>query len=137
MKIPQYRRIYTNDFEADDQKLVEKMSLSINNGFDILYDLVNNKMTLKDNFNATVKDVTVTLNNLGIPTENNSFSLDSSSRIIGVQVLKAVNLTNSDTFPTQAPFISFTQTERGVTINNVTGLQSGDKWQLTVVAYGS
>lgn len=137
MKIPQYRRIYTDDFEDDEQKLVEKLSSSINNGFDILYDLVNKKLTFKDNFNGTIKDITVVLNSSGIPTGNNSFSLDSDSRIVGLQVIKAINLTNSDIFPTAAPFVSFTQTERGVTINNVTGLQSGDKWQLTVQAYGS
>lgn len=137
MKIPQYRRIYKNDFDQDDQKLVETMALSINNGFDILYDLVNKKLTLSDNFNGTVKDVTVILDSLGTPTDTNSISLDSDSRIIGVQVLRAVNLTDNTIYPSQAPFVSFTQTERGVTINNVTGLQQGNKWKLTVFAYGS
>jgi hypothetical protein len=137
MKVPQYRRIYKSDFNEDEQSLVEKMSLSINNGFDVLYDLINNKLTLKDNFNGTVKDITLTLSSSGIPLENNSFALDTQNRIIGVQVLRAVNLTDNTVFPSQAPFISFTQTERGVTINNLTGLQSGYKWQLTVFAYGS
>lgn len=137
MKVPLYRRIYKTDYPDDQQTLVEKMALSINNGFDVLYDLINNKLTLQDNFNGTVKDITIILDANGTPTDTSSFALSSNSRIIGVQVLKAVNLTNNTTYPTQAPFISFTQTERGITINNVTGLQAGNRWQLTVMAYGS
>lgn len=137
MKIPLYRRIYKTDYSDESQPLVEKMALSINNGFDVLYDLANNKLTLVDNFNGTVKDITLILDSSGNPTDTNSISLNSGSRIIGVQVLKATNLSSNTTYPSNAPFVSFTQTERGLTINNVTGLQAGDKWQLTVVAYGS
>lgn len=137
MKLPLYRRIFKNDYSEEYQDLVEKMAVSINNGFDTLFELSNKKVSLKDNVDCTVKTLGLAVDSNGIPTTPTAFNLDTTSRISGINVLKVDNLTNSQVFPTGAPFISFSQTDRGITINHITGLQPNYQWQINVVAYGN
>lgn len=137
MKLPLYRRIFKSDYSEDDQTLVEKMSVSINNGFDTLFELSNKKISLKDNVDCTVKTLTLAVDANGIPTTPTAFSLDTTSRIGGISVYRVDNLTNTQIYPTGAPFVSFSQTDRGVTINHITGLQPNYQWQISVVAYGN
>lgn len=137
MKLPQYKRITKSDYPTDSQTVVEKLALTINTGFDNMLELANKKISLTDNILCTVRTINITVDVNGNPAGTSSFSLDFTNRVLGAQVINAVNTTNSNIFPTGAPFMSYSQTQSGVTIKNVTGLTPKDSWQLTVVAYGS
>ena len=101
-----------------------------------MYDVLNRKLTLRDNMLCTVKEIDVTVDPARAPTTTTSFPLDISGRIDGVVVLSAVNLTTTGMYPSSGVFISWTQTQNGVLINNITGLQNGQKYRLRVVAFG-
>jgi len=135
-KLSNYRRIVTNDYKDEDRDLVDRMALSINNGFDAVYFALNGRLSLKDNMLATVKDVEVIVDSTGNPTITTSFKLSTDYQVLGCQVILAQNLTNSSTYPTGQPFISFTQNGLNVFINNITNLQAGNRYLVRIVAYG-
>lgn len=136
MKLPSFRRLYKTDFAQEFQALVDQLSVSINIGIENMYDVLNRKLTLRDNMLCTVKEIDVTVDPARAPTTTTSFPLDISGRIDGVVVLSAVNLTTTGMYPSSGVFISWTQTQNGVLINNITGLQNGQKYRLRVVAFG-
>ena len=137
MKLPNFKRLIKGDYKVEFQDLIETIGFSVNNGVEVLYQALNKSLTLKDNIACTVKDVTVEVKDDGTPKSSISFSLDTNNRILGIMVISATNTTNQLTYPTSTPFISFTQNGKTITINNIKGLQSGQKYTLTLVAFDS
>ena len=136
MKLKSYRRLNTQDYQDEDKKLVEQISSPINNAFNELYFTLNGRVSLRDNLFCTVKDVDITVDSNGTPRITTSFTLDKeSSQVIGVNVLAAFNQTNSAIYPTSAPWISWAQNGNSVIVNNITGLQAGQRYLVRVIAY--
>lgn len=135
MKLPSFRRLFKTDFSQEEQPLVEKLSGSLNNGIEVLYDALNNKISIRDNLQCTVKDVDVQVDSSGNPLGTTGFQLNNSNKVEGISVIRADNLTNSVTYPTNTPFISFTQNTSSIIINNVTGLQPNNIYRLRVIAW--
>jgi len=132
-----FRRLYKNDFKPEDQDLVEKISYPLNTGIESIYEAFNKKISLSDNLLCTIRDVEVTVDSTGKPVNTTSFKLDFTGSVSSIFVGNAQNLTNTSTYPTSAPFISWTQTQTGVTINNVTGLQPNNNYRLRIIAFGT
>ena len=136
MKLPNCKRLYDQEYQQEFKGLVGQLAVSINSGFEVLYEALNKKVSLRDNIACTVRDVNVVVDATGNPKNRTTFSLDSNSVVVdGCQVIRATNNTNSNTYPSNAVFISFTQTNSGVEINNVTGLQQNQQYTLRIVAY--
>lgn len=135
MKLPTFRRIFKGDYPEEFRVLVEKLSQSINSGIEVLYEALNNKLTLAENLRCTVTTIQVSVNASGTPAGNVTVRLNTTDAVTGVQVMQAINLTNPRTYPTSAPFISFRQSGNVLTIVNVAGLTVNDQWSLSIVAY--
>lgn len=136
MRLPNFKRLYEIDYDEQFKPLISKLANSLNIGIETLYDALNKKITLKDNISCTVKDITVELNSSGIPKSNVSFTLDTvSSRVIGITVLRAENNTNSNVYPSSAPFITYQQNTNTIIITHISGLQADNQYTLSVVAY--
>ena len=136
MKLPNFQRLISNDFSEEQKAIVDQLASSLNIGIDTLYQALNKKVSLADNVDCLVKDVTVIVDSSGIPTADTLFKLDDTTRnIIGIQVIKATNLTNSSTYPSGAIFLSYAQQQNGVQILHATGLQASNKYTLKIVAY--
>jgi hypothetical protein len=135
--MPSFKRLFKSDYEADDQGLVDRLAGSLNIGIELLYDALNNRLTVKDNFAATVKDVSVTVNASGIPINTTAVALDVAGSIMGVQVIRADNLSNATTYPSGGVFISFTQSNNSLIINHVTGLQANNTYRLKLIAWNA
>lgn len=133
--IPGYTIIYSRDFPQSSQSIIDQLALTLNPAFTTLFSALTNNLTLTQNFLATIKDVTLTVDANGNPTTASSFNISNSNTITGLQILKATNNTSSTTYPTSAPFISYTQAGNLININNVTGLQANQSYTLRVVAY--
>ena len=134
-KLATYKRLTTTDFKEDQQAFVEQLSFPINDGFSQLYFAMNGRVDLRNNLFCTVKDVEITVKDNGIPVNSTSFSLDRDGKMLGCQVLYAANQANTAIYPTAQPFVSFTQNGKTVTINHISGLQSGDRYIVRIVAY--
>lgn len=135
MKLPSFKRLLSSDFEKTFQKLVDQLSLSLNNGIDIIYTALANNLTLRDNLRATIKDVNVIVDANGKPTQTTAFTLDSTARVDLVMVGLALNQTNSSIYPSGGVLVSGVQTTNIYTINNVTGLQANNNYLLRIVAF--
>lgn len=134
-KLPNFRRIYKTDYPQDQQDLVDKLAVTINNGFELLYDALNNKLTLADNLAVSVKDITVTVDASGVPTKNLSFNVTFPGKVSTIEVGRTTNLTNSSALLTGGVSLLFTQSNSTVNIQQITGLQPNQKYQIRVVAW--
>ena len=135
MKLASYKRIITQDYKAEDQDLIEQLASPINDSFNSIYNALNKRITFSENIASTVKQVVVTLDATGKPAQFIQFTVDVPNvPVIGVRCERAVNITNPGTYPTAAPFVSFTQNGNTIVINHITGLQPNQQWRLTLIA---
>jgi acetaldehyde dehydrogenase (acetylating) len=134
MKFTSIRRIIKEDFPSKDRELVGKMAQPINNMFQFQATVFNNGITFSDNINCQIKDIDITVDATGKPTSAVVFKSTLKTSSQGILVIKATNLTNSDIYPTGAPFVSSSENNSQITINNVTGLQAGQKYTLRIIS---
>lgn len=135
MKLSNYKRIISTDFDQEDQQLIEKLGRNLNDGIDGLYFALNNKLTFEDNFLASVKDIEITVDASGTPTTRTSILLSNNLPVKGTQVISTVNKTDGSKYPTSAPFISFTQNGTSLFIDNITGLQANYRYVVRFIAF--
>lgn len=135
MKLPSFKRLFTQDYPKENQKLIDTLSVSLNNGIEVLYNALNGEITLRDNIKGTVKDIVVVVNSSGTPLQTAAFTLNSTSKIDAVVVGIALNQTNTTVYPTSQPFISGSQAGTIFTINNISGLQPNQQYLLRVTVY--
>lgn len=135
MKLPSFRRLITQDYPKEFQKLIDTLSVSLNNGIEVLYQALNNQITLRENIKSTVKDIILSVDANGVPTQQAAFTLDVTGNIDLIMVGLAVNQTNSSAFPTSGVFLSWSQNTNTIIINHVTGLQANQQYLLRVVAF--
>ena len=134
-RIPTFKRIYKTDYPPEQQDLVDKLSFSINIGFESVNGALNNAISLQDNVQCTVKSFNIEVDSTGKPKSASTFTLTSAGKLTGIMVLSAVNQTNSTVYPTATPFISFNVNSTLVSILNVSGLPANNVFFLTIVAF--
>lgn len=135
--LPNQRRIFVSDFDEENQELVNQLSIPINTNIEFLYQTLNKNVSLKDNIYAEVKEFTTSVDANGTPIDTLKFQSVLNTAILGMQVLKARHSTGASVFPSATPFISFSQSGKTITINNIAGLPVGQSFVITLVAYGS
>lgn len=123
MKLGNFKRLYEKDFDTQEQNLVSKLGLTINNGFEMLYLALAKRLTFEDNIQSTIKDIEIQVDATGKPVNKTNFKLDQTGiRAQGVIILKATNLTDPTSYVNSSPFISWTQTQVGIQVDNIKGL---------------
>lgn len=137
MKLPSFRRILKTDYSEEYRGLIETLSYSINGGIEVIYQAFNKAISLRDNVACTVKEIDVVVTATGAVKSKTTFSLDTSNRILGITVLNALNTKNPSILPTSGVFVSFTQENKNIIINNIKGLPADQPFTLTVVAFDS
>lgn len=135
-KIQSFKRIIKENFDSDYQDLIDAIGGSINVFAEDVINAFNKNITVDDNLKMEYKDVDVTVNASGLPNITTQYKTVLLGRIKGVSVERAENLTNSTTYPTSAPFITFTQNDQVITIKHITGLVANNKYRLTVLTKG-
>jgi len=135
--LPSFKRLLEQDYPGEFKKLIGTLALSLNNGVGVLYDALNNGLTIRDNFKASIRDITLTVDANGKPTQNSAFTLNTSDKVEGVVVLSAVNQINSNIAPLAAVFVSGAQSTNSYIISNVTGLQPSTLYTIRIVAFQS
>ena len=136
MKIQTFRRLIQEDVEEQYRPLVAKIGEVINSFAETIVDGLNKKITIDDNLNQFIKDISIQVNSSGTPTIGGSFQNTLTNSIRGISVIKASHATSSSTYVTSHPFITFSETNKVVTIQNVTGLPADNKFTLRILCYG-
>jgi hypothetical protein len=134
MKLPNYRRIFSSDFDAQYKELLDKLSGTINSGVEVLYEALNGRLNFSDNFAATVTSFSVTVDSNGTPTGTTSFKLANTQKVTGLLIASCTDDNSSVLYPPGAPFISFTQSAQSITVNNIRGLTAGRSYTIGVIA---
>ena len=134
MRLPSLKRIFTTDFSQENKDLIEKLSDLINSNLEVIYEALNNKLTLGENLSSTIKDIEVEVDVAGKPKAKTSFKLSGSGRIEGLLVLRADNLTNSNVFPDAGLHLTFTETTTDIIITHISGLPPDNLFRIRVAA---
>jgi len=134
MKLPNFRRIFSNDFKEEYKELLDGLSGTVNTGIEVLYNALNNNLTFKDNFAATVAEVSIRTDASGTPIGGATFRLSNSLKVEGLIVISAINSGNASIYPTGGVFLSFLQSNQTVSITNATGLVPGQTYTVKVIA---
>lgn len=131
MKIQTPKKIRTEDFESEYTELINKVGDAYNSFVDEVYQVLNGRVDF-DNLSRQLVDVTIVIDSAGKMVSTPQIKLNLAVRLRGINVVRAVNLINPNTYPTNSPFVSFVATNTVLTIVNVTGLQNGSQYQLTL-----
>lgn len=135
-RISGFQRLVKENFPAKYRDIVDSF-YPLNNALEQMVNIINtNQITVTDNMNQQYKTIIVTVNASGTPIQPLTYQSMLTSKTIGITVIAANNLTNSSTFPTSCPFISFSDNSGTVTISNVVGLQANQSYNLTLLATG-
>ena len=135
MKLPSYRRIFKNDYAEEYEGLVEKLAVSINYGFDTLYDALNQRLNFEDNISSTIAEFAVTVDGNGKPTQKTQFKLKGSQTTVqGVIVLNCFGTRDVNLLPQSGVFVSFERNENFVNINNIKGLLPNVSYTIKLLA---
>ena len=128
------KKLVKEDFPSKDQELVGKIGFILN---PVILQITNvlNKGLAINNLSTQIKTLTITVDAKGVPVHPSSFATDLKGKCIALQVGRAQNTTTSTTYPTGAPFISFSENNGQIQVLNITGLTAGDNWNLTLIAY--
>lgn len=134
-KLQSFKRLIIEDFDEKERDMVSKIAYSVNTFADDVLGAFNKNISIDDNLNIVKKDITVTVNTLGVPTSPLTVSSGLSSICVGMQVINATNLTNSTTTPTGTPFITFSDNGSQITISKITNLQASNSYRLKLILY--
>lgn len=136
--LPTFKALQASDFDSQYSGLINQLALIFNNNMQSLFTAFSNGVSLSSNILCTVATVPITVDSSGNTTNSATFQLTKSGmRVLGLTVVNVTNTTNNNILPTGAPFCNFTPASSSVTINNITGLQPGYQWSVTLIAWGS
>lgn len=129
-RLDNVQRIIVEDFKDEDRDFASRLAGTLNYFMTQVVDVVNGRLDY-DNINKQLVTIDVTVDVNGNPIQATNFSANQG--LVGGVVLSARNLTNSAIYPISQPFISFVPIQTGLyRINNITGLQSGNKYRIVV-----
>lgn len=136
-KISNPKRITKEGFPKDYQDLVDPIGIPVNDFSDEIFNAINGNLTVTDNLNMQYKDISLSVDSSGNPKNKTQFQSTLKSRMKGVIVIKLQNLTNTSTYPTSTPFVSYSENDLLITINNVSGLVADNKYTITLLVLGN
>ncbi len=134
-KLPAYKRLYYNDFPKEAQETIEQLSYTVNNAFEGIFGALNKNINIRDNLAVSIRDVTVNVDDKGVPLSTLTFGVDNTNPIDGVLVIRALNQTDKNVFPTGGIFVTYSQTGTKVTINNITGIPANNTFLVRIIAF--
>lgn len=134
LNIPSTIRL--EDYKEEDREMMEKLAGALNPFMEDVYRQLNGNLNT-DNLTRQIGNVDVRMNAAGAVVNQPQIKLRLKARVSGIQVISAQNLTNAATYPTTAPFISYTISGDLVTIKNITGLQASSEYRLVVEIIGN
>lgn len=133
MKIQSPKRIIVEDFDSEDRNTVEKLGFTVNTFNEDVFNAMNKNLTIEDNLNQQIKTLSnIEVDGSGKPITSLAFQNNLKGKIQGTQVIRVLG-----GIPTAQPFITFTESNNVVTINNISGLASGTKYTIYVLLFGN
>lgn len=134
-RVPDITYIRTEDFDGDQKKMIDRIAFPVNTFMEQTSSALDRSLDFQ-NLNRELITLDITVDANGNPTTQTRYSSNLKSRVAGHNCISAINTTNPLVYPTSQPFISFIQNTNLVTINNVSGLQANQKYQIVLESIG-
>lgn len=130
-KLSDIRRIIPEDFEAEQQELVQGIAGSYNEFADEIYSVVNGQLDF-ENLARSKISLELTFDSSGKPVS--SSSINTGLAFVSILYIgKIQNLTSPNTRVTQVPYIDWSFVGNGIVkINYGVGFVAGNKYRLTL-----
>lgn len=129
-KPPDLKRIAKEDFAPQYQDLIDKLAFPLNSFMEQTRNLFTKNLDF-DNLNRELITLRIQTDKDIKFLSSVSFKSTLKNKVRGINVISASVVANSNTsFVTQAPFISFSQNNNIVSIENVTGLAAETTYDL-------
>ena len=136
MKIDNVRRIIVEDFPAEDQETVAKLSSVLNHFMEQVAEILTQRVDFQ-NLNQEVVTIKVTVDASGIPVFTTKFASTHINRAIGAVIIKAANLDTPSNIVTGTPLMGFEPlTTNLYKLNYITNLQANEEYQITAILIG-
>ena len=132
MRLNVARRLTREDFDKEDQNLVDKLGSVLNPFLEQMVAGLNKNITVQENIPFEFKSFIVTPDADGIPVDLVQFK--TSIKPQGMVVIRASNQTDA-TFPTSAPFITWSLNNGIITIQHITGIAANLEYQITILIF--
>lgn len=129
MKAPDLKRISKEDYPAQYQDLIEKLAFPLNSHMEQVRNILSGNVDF-DNLSREIITVRIQTDSNSKPISTPSFKSKLRSRVRGIVPVSLSILSSSNAYPSQAPFISFSQNGAIVTLNSITGLDPETTYEL-------
>lgn len=136
MRLSNFKRINTDDLKDEAKALGEKLAYIINPFAEEVLSALGGKLSITDNLNQEYKEISFLVDGDGIPTQSLVIKTGIIGRCKGIDIQYLENTTNVNTYPTAAPFITWTESNNLITIKHITGLQASNKWKMRLLIKG-
>jgi hypothetical protein len=134
MQLNNTRQIRAEDFEKELQQAMGQLGAIVNSFMQEVVELSNGRIDFENRV-ENLKTIEITVDSNGKPILNDKVATGKTG-IRGLQVIRALNVTNAGGFPTQQPFISFNVLAGGfIQITNISGLRPNEKYNLNIIIY--
>jgi hypothetical protein len=134
-KLQAPKKIRIEDFKSDQSDLISKIGFVYNSFADQVYQVLNGNVDY-DNLKRQIVTLDITVDANGALVNAPSIKYNLNSKLKGITVLNAVNLVNSNTYPSSHPFISWDLNGSLINIKNISGLQNNSQYRLTLELVG-
>ena len=126
------KRISSESLSSDEAKeAVNSVGSSINSYLEQSYNVIMGGINIADNLDQYIKNVIVTVDINGIPKNPVKFNVSLRAKAQGIVCIRSFLA-----YPTNQPFISYTQNNNTITINHISGLTADTKYQLVLLIIG-
>lgn len=125
------KKIRSEDFKPEQQEVATKIAECFNDFADGTYQTFTKGIDY-ENLRRQLTTLVVNIDKNGRVSQNPEIKLNLIGKVIGVQVMNAVNINDVSIYPTTAPFVSWTVNSNILRILNITGLQANSQYQLTL-----
>jgi hypothetical protein len=125
MRIPQAARIMSQDFPEDVRAWIHHLIVPMNQFMTNVTTVLNKGLTFKDHMNSEIKTIRIAFG------DQPTISYQLKSRPVGMVVIR------SDEELKSPVFFDWENTQNGVRIRNVFGLEPKKVYTLTVLIIGS
>lgn len=135
MKIQSPKKLIAEDFAPEDRPIIERIGATINNYLDELNIAMSKNINITDNLNQELK----ILNNVSIINANGDLANPLKikhglkTRVNGIIVIRAIG----SVFADSQPFMSFSEQDNIITVENIKGLPANQQFQLVILIIGN
>lgn len=133
MQVNNFKRINKEDFEEEDQAMIERLSVVLTPFLEQVAAALTKNIDF-DNLNQHYTTFTVR-QTAGKPDTLTQIKYPLRSRLKGLQVIAAENITDSTPL-SAAPFINYTTNGDLITITNVVGIPDGKQFRFSIILIG-